>query len=94
MVLEMLTGAGLLTAGMALGWWLSARHRPSPVPQGPVCGCGHSLSSHRPDTRYRECGAAMIRAVDNFEVGRVECPCFQYIGPEPLPEYYAPEVSP
>ena len=51
----------------------------------PFCGCGHHRAMHDPATN--ECHE---QAKDDDER---RCPCRQYVGPEPLPSYYAPEIG-
>ncbi len=92
MLVEMLTGGALVAAGVLLGRALPNRRVPPPKPPEPICSCGHALSSHRPDSRTRPCNVVTLRLIGGAEVGRAECPCLQYIGPEPLPTVYAPEV--
>lgn len=45
----------------------------------PVCGCGHHRSFHKDGGRCT--------------TQPYPCGCGQYVGPEPLPEYYAPELG-
>ncbi len=90
-MLEMLLGAALVVLGILIGRFLPARRPAHPEPPKPICTCGHPLSSHSPKTR--ECCVETVRTMAGREVGRYECPCQQYIGPEPLPTVYAPEVS-
>jgi hypothetical protein len=54
---------------------------------GPICGCGHHFSYHSPTKK--DCRAFvypnwLARLIGDSEV----CQCQQYVGPEPLPEYY------
>jgi len=58
----------------------------------PVCGCRHHLAYH--DKKTGQC--------NNFQPGvqqygkpgtKIQCKCRQYVGPEPLPEYFSPEIS-
>ncbi|WP_433364162.1 hypothetical protein [Streptosporangium sp. CA-115845] len=95
MVLEMLTGGGLILVGWVVGRFAPARRRPS-KPIKPVCGCGHELAYHDPATG--ECHG--LKAVDKHNrygdwIGKeqVRCTCRQYTGPTPLPTVYAPEVA-
>lgn len=52
----------------------------------PICGCGHHRSFH---TENGECHhwTPQGRVVERM------CGCQKYIGPEPLPQYYAPEIT-
>lgn len=90
-MLEMLTGGVLFLLGVLVGRFLPARSPARPEPPKPICACGHPLSNHNPKTRA--CNVATIRLVNSREVGRGNCPCLQYVGPEPLPTVYAPEVT-
>lgn len=57
----------------------------------PVCGCGHHQSFHDPATG--EChGENAINVYGRPDMHK--CGCRQYLGPVPLPEYFAPEVLP
>ena len=71
--------------------------KPAKAPK-PVCGCSHHLSFHDPKTR--ECHGLMKGAPVKFNAwseptawSQVPCTCRQYSGPEPLPEYFAPELT-
>jgi len=93
--MELLEGAGILLSGIAVGRFWPAR-RKEPKPTKAVCGCRHELSFHDADTR--QCHGTNRKSVyDSYGewVGYqdVACTCRQYTGPEPLPSYYAPEIS-
>ena len=53
----------------------------------PICGCDHHRAMHDPKTN--ECHGK------DYEGNGVyaRCTCRQYVGPEPLPSYYAPEIE-
>jgi hypothetical protein len=94
-----ITGALILAAGILAGWLLRslpARHR-EPEPVEAVCGCEHHHAMHDPETghchaqvdkptKYDECG-------DPVAFTKVQCPCRQYSGPEPLPTVFAPGIA-
>jgi hypothetical protein len=98
---EMLEGAAILLAGIVIGVLgdrLLSRHgrrvQAGPVP---VCGCEHSIAFH--DSATGRC-AAMRKAANRWDEfgdpsGWVEepCTCRRYTGPEPLPQFYAPEIA-
>jgi hypothetical protein len=89
MIEGLLVGAAVYVAGLLTGRFLPARkHGPQPV--RPVCGCEHAVAYHDPKTG--ECHArrnlGYWSGKDHFE----GCTCRRYTGPEPLPEYYAPEI--
>lgn len=91
-MLEMLIGAGIFAAGVAAGRFLPNRRRSNePKPQ---CSCGHAVSFHGPDGHC----SAMVD-VTKWENGRwlgnmrEQCTCQRYTGPQPLPAFYAPEIS-
>lgn len=94
----MLEGAAILLAGILVGRFLpSRRRRKEPKPIEPVCGCGHQYAFHDPGTG--RCGGRV--EVNRWSgkgrwagLDREQCPCQRYTGPEPLPEYYAPEITP
>ncbi len=81
-VTGMLVRQGMIEAG---------RDRSPKSPQ-PICGCKHHFSSHDPETKA--CNVETVKYYANiYEVSRLRCPCLQYTGPEPLPTYYAPEIT-
>lgn len=94
--LTLLAGAGIFLAGMIAGRvWPARRRKPKPVT--PVCGCTHHRSVH--DSKTGACHAAVrnLMRYDENEMPvyqMLPCACRQYTGPEPLPEYYAPELTP
>jgi hypothetical protein len=84
-------GALILLAGILIGRFMPGRRRtakPVPPPK-PVCGCGHHLARHDPATNA--CHAQV--SADKFDIRRERCTCRRYVGPEPVPEYYAPEIA-
>ncbi len=96
--------AGMVTGR----WWPARRRGPKPPkPVQPVCGCGHHFSLHDPETRacsgmvdgsrepVRSEGGKVVKDYWGdvvFSRPKVPCGCRKYTGPEPLPEYYAPEL--
>ncbi len=97
--ITLIIGGGLLAAGYGSGR-VGRRRRhpraPKPVPPPkPVCGCGHGIHDHDPATSkchgtkkaYRWDGFREV--LDKY----VSCTCRQYSGPQPLPEFYAPEIG-
>lgn len=95
----MLEGAGIALVFFLLGRLMPGRRkaRLSRQPE-PVCGCGHHHSYH--DTGTGECHKAVNgKPVHRDKYGiwdaweQVQCPCRQYSGPVPLPEYFAPEIG-
>ena len=88
--------------GVLLGRFLPNRRKgPKPAkPVKPVCGCGHHHSYHDPKTA--ECHGMMDGKAIEFDDyasrspvawEQVPCTCRQYSGPQPVPEFYAPEIS-
>jgi hypothetical protein len=59
-------------------------------PPPPICGCEHHLAFHEMDGEGNPTGHC--REIINSHNG-TECGCQRYTGPEPLPEYYAPEIK-
>jgi hypothetical protein len=53
----------------------------------PVCGCDHHHSFHDPKTGA--CHARVSIGIWDYE----QCTCRRYSGPEPLPDFYAPEIT-
>jgi hypothetical protein len=93
-----ITGALILAAGIVLGWLLRSlpARRKEPEPVKAVCGCTHHHSMHDPQTGA--CHAAVEVSRYNQHGGWTgkeykACACRRYSGPEPLPEYYAPEIA-
>jgi hypothetical protein len=74
-----LAGAGF---GILIGRLLPLRRQRDHA-RGPVCGCGHHFSHH--DPAMGDCR--------KLSWGGDKCTCRRYSGPEPLPEYYAPEIG-
>lgn len=61
----------------------------------PVCGCTHHISYHDPKTgQCHEYQAGVVeRDVKTGETTMIQCKCRRYAGPQPLDEYYAPEIA-
>jgi hypothetical protein len=108
MGIDMLIGAAIFAAGALLGRFLPARKR-GPKPIKPICGCSHHHSMHDPETGQCHGlvsgGETAARDAKNNPVlddfgyvqktyAKVQCSCRRYSGPEPLPEYSAPEIGP
>jgi hypothetical protein len=55
-------------------------------PAKPICQCGHGLSFHD-----RETSKCAERQDSKSRLG--SCLCRRYIGPEPLAQFYAPELT-
>lgn len=96
-MLLLLTGACIavacFAAGVTAGPYLH-RQRAAPAPPKtvkPVCGCTHHYAFH--DAETRKCAGSVNIAVYPYPVKTAPCPCRNYCGPEPLPEYYAPEIA-
>lgn len=57
-----------------------------------ICGCGHHLSFH--DREAGSCEHLEQVYLGNGRYGNpLACTCRQYSGPQPMPEYYAPEIT-
>jgi hypothetical protein len=94
-MIEMLVGAAIFAAGVVAGRFLpSRRGSRKPKEIQPICTCGHAVSFHGDDGR---CNAlAQVTKWDNGRwMGQEEkpCTCQKYHGPQPLPAFYAPEIS-
>ena len=88
----MVTGAVVAVGAFLAGQWLPRPHRRRrvghPKPVQPICGCEHHFSYHDPET-----GACHSRGVYLGNGQYDSCGCRRYSGPEPLPEYFAPEIT-
>ena len=77
--------------GVLLGRFLPNR-RKGPKAVEPVCGCEHHHSFHDPKTG--QCGYTERVYLGSGVYGNPDkCTCRQYSGPQPMPEFYAPEVT-
>ncbi|WBQ05486.1 hypothetical protein [Kribbella sp. CA-293567] len=89
----MIEGAAILLAGLLAGYLAGRRSRPTTPPNttGAVCSCQHSRGQHID-------GKAACQATNKVSANGVQmfvaCSCQLYDGPEPLPQYYAPEIQP
>ena len=99
MVLEMLTGGGLVALGFLIGR-LAPPLRRSPKPPAapkPICGCGHELAYHDPEKGVCKSSVSVESRWDYYGDAiawkQTPCACQQYTGPTPLPTVYAPEVT-
>lgn len=92
--LSLLLGAATFAAGMLAGrFWPARRKSPEQrKPPAPVCGCTHHLSYHDPASG--ECHELVkVPSTMTKDSYHTQCACRKYTGPEPLPEYYAPEIG-
>lgn len=96
----MIEGALILLAGIAIGRVIRLRARPrayKPKVVQPICGCKHHYSMHDPKTGICSGGFDEWGDAVNYQrVGKKDgtpCTCKVYSGPQPLPEYYAPEIA-
>ena len=79
-------------AGVLLGRFLPNRRKGPKPPPKPVCGCGHHHSYH--DRQNGRCGHVERVYLGGGIYGQPdECTCRQYSGPEPMPEFYATELT-
>jgi hypothetical protein len=60
---------------------LEAARRHAAPKNATVCGCEHDLAFHNRDT-----------GVCHHKAHGEQCSCQQYTGPQPLPEFFAPEI--
>lgn len=94
-MIEMLVGAAIFAAGVVAGRFLPARRKSGRGKEvQPICSCGHAVSFHGEDGR---CNAKTeVTKWDNGRwIGNEQqpCTCQKYTGPEPLPTFYAPEIT-
>jgi hypothetical protein len=91
----MIVGAAIFALGALGGRFLPVRRR-GPKAIQPECGCEHHRSFHEGGTgkcHYLEGKAIRFTGGDPTAWEKVACGCQKYTGPEPLPEYYAPEIG-
>lgn len=96
-LIDFLSGAGTLLAGIILGRITRPKRTAAPAqPPKTRCGsCGHGLGMHSKGSG--ECHGSSER--DAYSAGywmgkeSIPCGCQHYDGPQPLPEYFAPEIS-
>lgn len=94
-----LTGAGILLLGILIGRFLPGRRRQPkpPEPVKPICGCSHGVHTHDPKSgacqaqvkMYKYSPSAGREVFDKYG----PCACVRYSGPQPITEFYAPEIS-
>lgn len=92
---DLLEGAVIAVGAFLAGQWLPRPHRrgvKAPKPVQPICGCEHNISYHDPKTG--EChGMMKVPSSMSRDSYHKPCTCRQYTGPQPLPEFYAPELG-
>lgn len=96
---SMVDGALIFAGGFLLGK-LNRKKKgyKSPKIPKPVCGCAHHFSFHDPETKA--CHGMMDGDPVKYNEWdrataweQIPCTCRQYSGPEPLPEFYPPEIT-
>lgn len=85
----MIDGAVILLVGIIIGRYLPTPRRTTAALGAPMCPCGHARSFHSKGKG----ACAWKRQERLFEFEAKKCSCQHYGGPEPLPEYYAPEIG-
>ncbi len=95
--ISLAVGAALLAAGHLTGWLAGRRSTRRAAATPPVCGCGHGLEQHDPDTKA--CHAQVRRDTYNKHgdwVGDtyVACTCRQYVGPTPVEQLFNTPILP
>jgi len=93
--------AAVAIIGVLVGRFLPNRRRrvpKAPKPVKPLCGCGHHHGYHDPQSG--QCHGLMsgdplrYNEFDHPTAWKqVPCTCRTYSGPQPLPEFYAPEIA-
>ncbi|MFJ4919935.1 hypothetical protein [Streptomyces sp. NPDC088725] len=74
---------------------LEEAHKPPKSPE-PVCGCSHHLAKHDRKGKCHEDVEAATEWDENKKPLRYErrqCNCQQYVGPQPLSQIYADELT-
>jgi len=83
-LIDYLAGAGTLLVGIVIGHIRRPRRR-SMKPVKAICrSCKHGVGYHTERTG---------RCNKPVRVMRDPCNCQSYDGPQPLPDYYAPEIG-
>jgi hypothetical protein len=92
-VILYLAGTGTFLAGYVLG--RVNRPKRTLEPPKPICSCRHSLSVHDPETKKCKAMIEVDKYVGGGKYGKewLDCACQQYIGPLPMPDYFAPEIT-
>lgn len=86
----MIEGALVFAAGLLAGVvlpYLPRRRRPR-EPR-PLCQCRHPRALHDPATNLCH---DRVESYDGSD-DSVQCPCRQYVGPEPLPAVFSPGLE-
>ena len=91
---DLLEGAVIAVGAFVAGQWLPRPRRrgvKAPKPVQPICGCEHHHSYHDPKTGecHNRRSLGYWAGASHFE----DCTCAQYSGPQPMPEFYAPELG-
>ena len=98
--ISLIIGGGLVAAGYVSGRIGRARRHPKPPkptpPPKPICGCSHHYALHDPESKA--CHGSVKTPKHNVvgdQVGYTypACACRQYVGPVPMPEFFAPEIG-
>jgi len=94
-------GALIALAGVLIGRFLPGRRRhpktprPTPPPK-PMCGCTHHYAMHDPATKACH---GTVKTPQHNSIGHhvgytyPACACRQYVGPVPMPEFFASEIG-
>jgi hypothetical protein len=91
----MIEGAAILLAGILAGVGLDRllgrwpRRKRGEVEA--ACSCGHGIGYHDRETGHCHRRRVVRR---NYHDYWEPCGCQRYVGPEPLPSFYAPEITP
>jgi hypothetical protein len=89
----MIEGAAILLVGLVAGYLAGRRNRSTPVPitSEAMCSCRHPRGQHLEGKGA--CQAKTKESANGVQMF-VPCACQLYDGPEPLPQFYAPEIQP
>ena len=89
----MIEGAAILLVGLVAGYLAGRRNRRTAAPKiiEAVCSCRHPRGQHVDGKGA--CQAKSKESANGVQMF-VPCPCQLYDGPEPLPQFYAPEIHP
>lgn len=84
----MITGALIFFGGLLAGLVVRSLPRRRSAAPTPTCQCRHPRSQHDPESN--KCHDQVHRSSTGQRTSRWEqCPCRQYVGPEPLPTFFS-----
>lgn len=74
--------------GLAIGTREGRELERKSLPSQPICMCGHGINYHN---SHKGCRVSLFYTQDGMHTKHsFRCECEEYVGPQPLPEYYHP----